>query len=99
MIIRLTFRPEVPADLASAASWYHHQRAGLGEEFLSEYRLALDALVKRPLLRPEDQSGMRFWLVKRFPYRIFYRVQDDNIVVAAVFHVRRNPARLKDRGS
>ena len=97
MISRLTFRPEVPADLASAASWYDHQRAGLGEEFLSEYRLALDALVKRPLLRPEDQSGMRFWLVKRFPYRIFHRAHD-NIVVAAVFHVRRNPTRLKNRG-
>ncbi len=98
MSFRLCFRPEIPLDLASAAIWYDDQRIGLGDEFLAEYRVTLDYLMEQPLLRAEDKCGMRFWVLKRFPYRICYYVRNDEIVVAAVFHVRRNPARLRSRG-
>jgi plasmid stabilization system protein ParE len=95
---RVSFRPEIPFDLASAATWYDDQRIGLGDEFLAEYRLALECMLEQPLLRAEEKRGMRFWLLKRFPYRICYYLRSDEIVVAAVFHVRRNPARLRNRG-
>jgi plasmid stabilization system protein ParE len=95
----VSFRAEVPLDLASAADWYDNQRQGLGDEFLNEYRVALDGLVKSPLARVADPTGMRFRRMKRFPYRICYRVCEDEIVVAAIFHARRDPNRLLDRGS
>ena len=45
MTDRLTFRAEIPDDLASAANWYDRQHLGLGDEFLAEYRRTLDMLV------------------------------------------------------
>ena len=97
MTLRLTFRPEIPTDLASAANWYDHQHLGLGDEFLSDYRRTLDMLISSPLLRAADSTGMRFWRLKRFPYRILYRVGDNSILVAAVFHTRRDPNTLLER--
>ena len=81
MSYRLSFRPEIPVDLALATRWYDDQRIGLGDEFLVEYRLALDCLLDQPLLRAEDRRAMRFWLLKRFPYRICYLLRGDEIVI------------------
>ncbi len=68
MKYEVSFRAEVPSDLASAANWYDNQREGLGEEFLNEYRLALDGLVKLPLARAADSTGMWFRRLKRFSF-------------------------------
>ncbi|HMO18574.1 MAG TPA: type II toxin-antitoxin system RelE/ParE family toxin [Oligoflexia bacterium] len=88
--------------MASGATWYDRQVPGLGDEFLGEYRLALDKVLELPLAQAADSSGMRFQRLKRFPYRICYRVQEMGvqemeILVAAVFHMRRNPDRLSNR--
>ena len=98
MTDRLTFRAEIPDDLASAANWYDLQHLGLGDEFLAEYRRTLAMLVASPLLHAADLTGMRFWRLMRFPYRICYRVGDNSILVAAVFHARRSPKILRKRG-
>ena len=92
------FRAEVPLDLASAANWYDQQQPGLGEEFLNEYRRALDGLVESPLVHAADSTGMRFRRLRRFPYRICYRVGETELLIAAIFHARRDPKRLLDRG-
>ena len=97
MQYKVSFRPEIPSELASAANWYDDQRAGLGEEFLCEYHLALDALLESPHLHAPDEMGIRFRRLKRFPYRICYRVIENEILVAAVFHAQRDPKRLLDR--
>lgn len=97
MSFSVTFRPEVASDLASAANWYDQQESGLGDEFLEEYRRALIRLAELPLARAADHSGLRYLKLDRFPYRTCYRVREKEIVVAAVFHMRRNPNRLLDR--
>jgi plasmid stabilization system protein ParE len=36
-------------------------------------------------------------LVKRFPYGLFYRLLDQQVVVVACFHTSRNPRVWRDR--
>jgi plasmid stabilization system protein ParE len=36
-------------------------------------------------------------LLRRFPYAIFYRAADDEIIVLAVFHLARDPARWQSQ--
>lgn len=37
--------------------------------------------------------------VKKFPYMVFYRVDDDQITVLAVYHTSRDPAGWQSRAN
>jgi hypothetical protein len=47
---RVVVRPEIEHDLADAADWYDSREDGLGDRFLAEVLLVLDALVDNPML-------------------------------------------------
>jgi plasmid stabilization system protein ParE len=97
MTLPLIIREEAEADLADAKKWYEQQRAGLGDEFI----LCVDAAFERIRRMPEVHlilhKGVRRGLVRRFPYGIFYRVEEDYISVLAVMHNRRDPQRWQSR--
>jgi plasmid stabilization system protein ParE len=44
-----------------------------------------------------DGSGRRRALVRRFPYQVIYRVEEDAVVVLACFHHRRDPEAYRSR--
>lgn len=43
-------------------------------------------------LAEEDLQEARSW-----PYGVFYRIDDDQVTVIAVYHARRNPRGWQDR--
>ncbi len=90
-------RPAAEADIADAFHWYEEQRAGLGEEFRMELRVAFEEISKNPLLFRVLHRNTRRYLVQRFPYAIYYRVFPDKVVVVACMHGRRNPRRWQSR--
>lgn len=51
----------------------------LGEAFLAEVQHAVDALVATPLAGQAVDGDVRWWLVRRFPYSVFYRIREDHI--------------------
>ena len=89
---RLIVRAEAEADIAGAALWYDEREAGRGLELTAEIRLAVQRAVERPLsqicLRKSPE--VHRILTHRFPYRIFYLVRADAIVVFAVVHAARH---------
>ena len=94
-IVRL--REEADVDLAAAAGWYEQQRAGLGHEFLDEAVVALRLISRQPLLYPLVHRNTRRALMARFPFGIYYRIADEEIVVLAVMHGSRHPRRWQTR--
>lgn len=96
---RLIVRGEAEADLTEAALWYDEREAGLGWDLTLEVRAAIRRAVENPplhlLLRRKPE--VRRVLAKRFPYRIFFIVRDDAIVVFAVLHAARHDRRWQDR--
>ena len=94
---RVLFLAEAELEVIEAFQWYERQRTGLGLEFL----LALEAALERLRRAPEGHELValrtRKVLVRRFPHLVLYAVEDDSIVVTAVFHGRRNPRRWSDR--
>jgi toxin ParE1/3/4 len=84
-------------DLQESYDWYEERRTGLGEEFINEVDEYLDLVSKNPYRSPVQFSEKyRFALLKRFPFRIVYNIEEDeNLVnVTAVFHTSRNPERF-----
>jgi plasmid stabilization system protein ParE len=86
----LLIRPRAEADLVKARQWYDEQRIGLGDEFLSEVVVALNRITEDPHRPLIYYRGFRRVLVQRFPYKVFYRVEENYVIVFRVLHGRRD---------
>jgi len=49
------------------------------------------------VISPPEYKGARKYLIKRFPYKIIYLVENDKIIVLAVIHGKRSPNLIKNR--
>ena len=97
MTYSLEFLPEAKLDMKETFQWYEGRQEGLGDDFTTEVENALDRLILSPTSYGIVFQGMRRMAVKRFPYGIYYLVRGELILIVAVFHSRRNLARLRKR--
>lgn len=97
MTCRLIIRVEAEADMTDAALWYESQRSDLGEEFLAEVEVAIGKAFANPrqFRRLRRHPEVRRVLMMRFPYRIFYVLRPDAVVVFRVLHDARNDREWK----
>ena len=88
-----------PAELEmlDAATYYELQASGLGSIFLDKIDSAIRDIGTDPERWPIVRSNIRRRLIHRFPYVILYRVDDSEIVVQAVMHMRRRPGYWNNR--
>lgn len=90
-------------DAADAVMWYDAQREGLGDEFLQALWAALEMIESFPTRFPvvtgkRSHRAFRQALLSRFPYRVIFELQTDDVcVVLAIVHVRRHPDAWRER--
>jgi plasmid stabilization system protein ParE len=96
---QLIVRSEAEADLADAAVWYDSRDPGLGLELVSEVHSAISRALRNleSFTRVRQNPTVRRVLARRFPYRIFFIVRPDAIVVFAVLHAARHDQTWKQR--
>ena len=89
---RLIIRPEAEADISDGAVWYDSREPGLGLELISEVQSAIARALKNPesFTRLRRNPEVRRVLTRRFPYRVFFIVRSDAMVVFAVIHAARH---------
>jgi plasmid stabilization system protein ParE len=97
MTPRLLIRPEAHADLEEAALWYEDQRPGLGEIFSRQMFALIDQIAEWPLRFSVVARSVRRGFLYRFPYAVYFIVDERAIVIIAVLHQRRDPAVWKRR--
>jgi plasmid stabilization system protein ParE len=92
----LLLRPRAEADFEKARDWYEEKCPGLGDRFLDAVAAAMRNLKADPLLYREYYRGFRRALTPTFPYKIFFRVEHERIVVFRILHARQDhPAKLE----
>ena len=91
MTYLLTVRKEAEFDISKTFDFYEEHRLGLGHDFILCVDAALSKIERNPLLYKRIHKNLRRIPIERFPYRILYLVQDQHILVTAVFHARKNP--------
>ena len=97
MTRRLVLRPAAEDEVRDAHDWYEQRRVGLGAEFIACIDSASEWIVRSPEEHPVVHRDVRRFLVRRFPYGVFYLIESDAIVVLAVFHGRRDPTHWQRR--
>jgi plasmid stabilization system protein ParE len=78
-------------DIDTAAQWYAEQNPEVALEFLDAVNTAFERLAQFPLAHPEIQLNIRRILTNKFPFCIYYAVDNNYIRVVAVLHIRRSP--------
>lgn len=95
----LFLREEAKVDVREAYDWYEERQPGLGKEFLGAVRKTLKEVEAAPLRFRRARGEIRRAPLHRFPYALFFNPEEENTVVLACFHARRDPARLHERFS
>ena len=97
MTVEVRLRPEVEGDLLEAAVWYEQQRAGLGNDFLDAAAATLSRISASPFAYSTLYRSTRRALLPRYPFGVFYQVEDESIVVLAIIHGSRHPQNWRNR--
>jgi len=82
-------------DLSDGRLFYEKQGEGLGEYFFDSLFSDIDSLMLYGGIHPKV-FGYHRMLSKRFPYAIYYRLEDETIaVVYRVLDLRRDPKKIR----
>lgn len=92
MSYSVRIRRAAKADIRAAALWYEKQRKGLGRDFLVKVGDAIVSLGQTPNMHQIIKANVRRALLKRFPYCVYYTVDDQLVQIIGVFHAKRDPA-------
>jgi plasmid stabilization system protein ParE len=80
------FHPLARAELVAAHARYLAAGAARAAQFEDAFDRALAAITAMPEAWPLADDTYRFYKLKRFPYLVYYRLDGDLIVIAAVGH-------------
>ncbi len=102
----LIIRPEAEEDIAEAYTWYTSRSNELGEGFVKALETCFLDIQDNPLAYPTVYKNFHRYLLQKFPYGIFYLVEEglledgelgETIVVFACFQAKRDPKSLQRR--
>jgi plasmid stabilization system protein ParE len=94
MIVQISSDAE--KDIADGFWFYEGQAAGLGDYFRSSIITDIDSLAIYGGIH-EQVEGYHRSLSRRFPFTIYYRVDQETVTVVAVLDARRSPSWIRDR--
>jgi toxin ParE1/3/4 len=92
MNLSVTFHRAARVEFIEASIWYENKRVGLGLEFIAEIDHCVSLASENPHQFAITHNEIRRVIANRFPYSVYFLVEQYRIVVLAVFHSSRNPA-------
>lgn len=92
-----SFHPEAESEFSEAITYYENSSSGLGHDFSLEVLSTVQNIITYPTAWPIIEEDIRRCLVNRFPYCVVYSIEQSEIFILAVMHLRRHPNYWKNR--
>lgn len=93
--MRLRILDSALEDLDRGRIFYERQGEGLGAYYLDSLFSEIDSLVLYAGIH-RKVFGFHRLIARRFPYDVYYRLEDDGVVVVwRVLDLRRSPSRIR----
>jgi len=89
--MKLRLHPEARAELVEARNWYHKRSPLSSVAFSHAVDRAVSQIRDSPYRFPLADHGTRKVVLQRFPFNIFYRTAESEVVIVAVAHQKRRP--------
>lgn len=97
MRYEITVRKEAEYDLKNIFQYYEDVRFGLGHDLLLCVEEAISKVQRNPTIYKIIYKNLRRIAVRRFPFRLFYFIDSDRIIVVAIFHAQKDPKSWSNR--
>jgi plasmid stabilization system protein ParE len=91
--VKLSYTSRAKDDVELAFVWYERQRKGLGYDFLDCVEASVQLILANPKMYQVYHSCFHGCVLRRFPFSIFYTIEDKEIVIHSVFDSRQNPGK------
>lgn len=95
--MRVKLHPHARAELRAARTWYYERSPLSAFAFAQTIQNAMSRIREAPNTFPVSDHGTRKFVVQRFPFNIFYRVSETEIVIVALAHQKRRPGYWSSR--
>lgn len=95
-LVRVEILRNANEDLSDAFYFYEDQTPGSGSRFYRSIFKDIDALAWSGGIHPVVLGWHRA-LATKFPFSIYYQVEDEVVRVRAIIDCRRSPARIRRR--
>ncbi|MBW8362649.1 MAG: type II toxin-antitoxin system RelE/ParE family toxin [Kaistella sp.] len=92
--MKIKFAPEAEVEFRESVKFYETRQKGLGKRFADATKRSLYIIAENPLAAEVKYLEIRVATVKKFPFTIHYSVEEEFVLVVAIFHNSRNPANL-----
>lgn len=90
--------PEAEREFQEAILWYFDRSPLAADAFRSEVLQAINGLGDRADMWPASDNGIHFHVLDRFPYTVWYDLNEQLATVIAIAHQHRRPNYWKTRG-
>jgi toxin ParE1/3/4 len=90
---------EAEVDIDNAYIWYESKQINLGNKFFNALNESVIYISNNPYCCEEIYKGTRRFVIKKFPYGIYYKVnfESKEIHILGVIHFKRNTRLIKKR--
>ncbi|MCK4766415.1 MAG: type II toxin-antitoxin system RelE/ParE family toxin [Candidatus Aminicenantes bacterium] len=95
--MRYIFHPEALREYEETALYYGEVSAALAEAFIKSMEKGIEQILDFPGAWQLVEEDVRRHLLHRFPFGIYYTIEEDYIMIVAVTHMSRNPGYWKNR--
>jgi len=92
--MKLYYTSRAKFDLESAFFWYENQQRGLGMKFLDSIEKSTKLILDFPEMFRIIYLSFRRCVILNFPFSIFYTIEEDSIIIHAIFNNRQDPNKL-----
>lgn len=97
MKYRIIVRRLAERDLEDAEDWYNGQQSDLGTEFRDAITDLFGRLAENPRIYPRVYGDVHRAVLRRFPYLVYFVIDDSEVIVLAVLDSRRDPRIHRER--
>ena len=95
--MRLEILDQAARDSIEGFRFYEDQGEGLGSYFLTNVYADIDSLYLYAGIHNKPYKHYHRLLSRRFPFAIFYTIEEATVFIHAVLDCRRNPAWIRGR--
>jgi len=94
--VQIKILKSAQADLLDGYFFYERQKEGLGNYFIDTLFSDIESL---QLFAKRNRKVFGYYrqLSKRFPFAIYYKIENEDIVVFAVLDCRQEPKQIENR--
>lgn len=78
-------------------SYYFEESPIIANAFYQQINISFESVKKTPYSFPEVYKNVGKFTVKKFPFLIYFQVEEYVVKVIAIFHSSRNPEIWKER--